>query len=167
MDNLDRPVHDDACFPSGDARCAVAFTTGPDPDGYVLDAVTARFQAADDPDGLLGDIVATLHAAGGGVPGQTLATLIGANPDTAGDYTYVCFGAGCILSPNTTYFVQVTATAGEYRMEAYAWSSTLSDHERQAPAGNGWTLANGTVGYGPSWSAYPDVGLLKVSATAR
>ena len=43
VDNLARPVHDDACFPSGDTRCAVAFTTGPAPEGYTLDAITARF----------------------------------------------------------------------------------------------------------------------------
>ena len=165
--NLDQAVHEDACFPSGDAKCAVAFTTGPDPGGYVLDAVTARFDDADDPDGLLGDLVATLHAAGGGVPGQTLATLIGANPDTAGDYTYICFGAGCTLSPNTTYFVQVAATAGEQASEAYEWSSTLSDRERQAPAGNGWTLADGTTAYRLTWQTYPDVGLVEIFVTQR
>ena len=166
--NLDRPVHDDACFPSGDAKCAVGFTTGPNPDGYTLAAVTARFAAAADPDGRLGDLVATLHADHAGVPGALLATLSGSNPRAAGDYTYTCSGLeSCVLSPNTTYFVQFTATAGEVLSEAYEWASTLSDHETQSPAGNGWTLANGTDGYGSSWSEYRDVGLLRVRATAR
>ena len=166
--NLDRAVHDDACFPSGDVKCAVAFTTGPNPDGYTLAAVTARFAAAADPDGLLGDLVATLHADSSGIPGALLATLSGSNPRAAGDYTYTCSGLeSCVLSPNTTYFVQFTATAGEVLSEAYEWASTLSDHETQSPAGNGWTLADGTDGYGSSWSEYRDVGLLRVRATAR
>ena len=163
--NLDRPVHDDACFPSGDVACAVGFTTGPHPDGYTLDAVTARFAAADDPDGLLGDIAVTLHADGGGVPGALLATLSGDNPRAAGDYAYVCFGLeSCVLSPNTTYFVQITAAAGEYLSEAYEWAATLSDHETQSPAGNGWRLADGTDGYESAWVEYRDVGLLRVFA---
>ena len=166
--NLDRPVHDDACFPSGDVKCAVGFTTGPDPDGYTLVAVTARFAAADDPDGLLGDLVATLHADGSGIPGALLATLSGSNPRAAGDYTYTCSGLeSCVLSPNTTYFVQVTATAGKSLSEAYEWASTLSDHETQAPAGNGWTLADGTDGHGSAWVEYRDVGLLRVRATGN
>ena len=165
VSNLDRPVHDDACFPSGDVACAVGFTTGSDPDGYTLDAVTARFAAADDPDGLLGDIAVTLHADGGGVPGALLATLSGDNPRASGDYAYVCFGLeSCVLSPNTTYFVQITAAAGEYLSEAYEWAATLSDHETQSPAGNGWRLADGTDGYESAWVEYRDVGLLRVFA---
>ena len=46
----------------------------------------------------------------------------------------------------------------------------------RTPAGNDWTLANGTTGYrssslnqvqGKPWVKYPDVGLLKVFATAN
>ena len=167
VDNLEQVVHDDACFPSGDSPCAVAFTTGDAAGGYTLDAVTARFGDADDPEGVLGDVVVTLHADGGGVPGALLAALSGVNPVAAGEYTYVCFGAGCSLAPGTTYFVQVGTSAGEVVNEAYEWVSTLSDHETAVPAGNGWTLADGTVGYGSAWQAYPDAGLLKVSATTN
>ena len=145
----------------------MAFTTGAAANGYTLAAVTARFAAADDPDGLLGDLVATLHADNAGLPGALLATLSGSNPHAAGDHTYTCSGTGCALSPETTYFVQFTATAGASRREAYEWTSTLSDHETAVPSGNGWTLANGTAGYGSSWTAYPDVGLLRVRAVGR
>ena len=163
--NLAEAPHPDACFPSGDAACAVGFTTGSAPGGYTLRALTARFEDADDPDGMLGDLVVTLHADNAGLPGQALATLSGDNPTEAGDYTYTCAGAGCALKPNTTYFVQVSATAGAYLSEAYAWSATLSDHETAIPAGNGWTLANGTTAYRSTWQAYPDVGLLAIVAT--
>ena len=163
--NLDEAPHPDACFPSGDATCAVGFTTGSAPDGCTLRALTARFEAADDPDGMLGALVVALHADNAGLPGRALATLSGDNPTQAGDYTYTCSGAGCALKPDTTYFVQVSATAGEYLSEAYAWSATLSDHETQSPAGNGWTLANGTTAYRSTWQAYPDVGLLAIFAT--
>ena len=163
--NLAEAPHPDACFPSGDTRCAVGFTTGSAPGGYTLRALTARFEDADDPDGMLGDLVVTLHADNAGLPGQSLATLHGDNPTEAGDYTYTCSGAGCALKPNTTYFVQVSATAGEYLSEAYAWSATLSDHETAIPSGNGWTLANGTTAYRSTWQTYPDVGLLAIFAT--
>ena len=163
--NLDETPHPDACFPSGDTRCAVGFTTGPATGGYTLRAITARFDAADDPDGMLGDLVVALHAAADGVPGQALVTLNGANPTEAGDYTYTCSGAGCVLKPHTTYFVQVGATAGAFLSEAYAWSATLSGHETAVPAGTGWTLADGTTAYRSTWETYPDVGLLKVFAT--
>ena len=63
--------------------------------------------------------------------------------------------------------MQVTATAGKSLSEAYEWASTLSDHETQSPAGNGWTLANGTDGHGASWVEYRDVGLLRVRATGN
>ena len=163
--NLAEAPHPDACFPSGDARCAVGFTTGSAAGGYTLRALTARFGDADDPDGNLGDLVVTLHADAAGLPGPALTTLNGDNPTEAGDYTYTCSGAGCALKPDTTYFVQVSATAGAYLSEAYAWSATLSDHETQVPAGNGWTLANGTAAYRSTWQAYPDVGLLAIVAT--
>ena len=148
-----------------DFLCKAGFTTGSAPDGCTLRALTARFEAAADPDGMLGDLVVTLHADNAGLPGRALATLSGDNPTQAGDYTYTCSGAGCALKPDTTYFVQVSATAGEYLSEACAWSATLSDHETQSPAGNGWTLANGTTAYRSTWQAYPDVGLLAIFAT--
>ena len=64
--------------------------------------------------------------------------------------------------------MQISAAAGHEADEAYEWVATLSDHETQSPTGNGWSLANGTVGYGPSsWAKYRDVGLLKVQATTN
>ena len=163
--NLDEAPHQDACFPSGDTRCAVGFTTGSASGGYTLRAITARFDAADDPDGMLGDLVVALHAAADGIPGQALATLNGANPTEAGDYTYTCSDAGCMLKPDTTYFVQVSATAGASLSEAYTWSATLSGHETAVPAGTGWTLADGTTAYRSTWETYPDVGLVEIFVT--
>ena len=163
--NLAEAPHPDACFPSGDTRCAVGFTTGSAAGGYTLRALTARFEDADDPDGNLGDLVVTLHEDNAGLPGPALATLSGDNPAEAGDYTYTCSGAGCALKPDTAYFVQVSATAGAYLSEAYAWAATLSDHETPVPSGNGWTLANGTTAYRSTWQTYPDVGLLAIFAT--
>ena len=163
--NLAEAPHQDACFPSGDTRCAVGFTTGDAAGGYTLRALTARFEDADDPDGNLGGLVVTLHEDNAGLPGPALATLSGDNPTEAGDYTYTCSGTGCVLKPDTAYFVQITAAAGAYLSEAYAWSATLSDHETAVPSGNGWTLANGTTVYRSTWQVYPDVGLLEIVAT--
>ena len=86
----------------------MGFTTGSAVGGYTLSEITTRFRAKTDPNNALGDIAVTLHAKTSNNVGDnlapasaTLATLSGVNPDTAGDYTYTCAGAGCALEPNT------------------------------------------------------------------
>ena len=80
------------CSARSDWYCAQGFTTG----GYVLESVTARFV---DSAGSPGAVVATLHATTD--KDAALATLTGANPDTAGDYAFTCSGDGCALDVDT------------------------------------------------------------------
>ena len=174
--NLDKPVYLESCRVSSHTHCAVGFTTG---DGiYTLAAITARFKSKTHPQGrYLGDIVVTLHASASNSVGDMKrpadaerATLVGSNPDEAGDYTYTCTAGGgntCTLAANTTYFIEFAATGGGGTFEGYNWATTESDEENLNPAGNGWSLANGTDFHvdGRAWLAeYADTGLLLVLA---
>ena len=181
-----------SCTISGDQACAMSFTTGGGSGGgttsalgFALASVTAKFTTTSDPNGNLGDIVVTLHAAATGaaygdklVPASaTLATLSGDNPYVAPhsgeslvakDYTYTC-SAGCDLDPNTTYFVKFGATAGTVNPDYYSWVSTFSQDENLVPGAAGWTLANGTdyQSQGQWAGEYWEVGMIRVSATTN
>ena len=180
VSNFDEAAHTASTFASGDARSAVGFTTGGAAGGYTLVEITARFRVKVDPNNALGDIVATLHTARSVTLGDNLgpagadglATLSGNNPDTAGDYTYTCSGAGCALAPNTTYFIRFIAAAGDNSTEYYRWYGTLSDDQTTEPSGNGWTLADETdYGGGGTILSYTnpfeDTAYLKVAATVN
>ena len=171
VDNLDKgPIFQWQCAISGNAECAVAFTTGPNAGGYTLTAITARFTAESNSSGNLGNLVVTLRDDDSGRPDtrEYLASLtVGSNPVTAGDYRFTCDVAGCALSPNTTYFVVLSADAGSTTTyESYNWQSTENNDEDLNPAGNGWTLANGTdQRFGVIWQdEYSDTGKLKITA---
>ena len=129
-------------------NCAMGFTTGASSGGYTLESATLKLWK-NDPNGALGNIRVTLHAAMGSwsgdnkVPANTaLATLSGSNPTgtyyTPSDYTYTC--SGCALNPNTTYFIQANADAGRYNNEYYLWKGTNQSSDTLVPSGNGWTL---------------------------
>ena len=174
--NLSETVYTYACSFSKPQNCAVGFNTGGKGGGYVLRSVTVKFKDMVDPNGALGDVVVTLHGSTSynhqdykRPADATLATLSGSNPDTAGDYTYACAGAGCALSAGTTYFVKFASTAGDASDESYVLATTLSHNETLAPTGNGWWLLDETDYYtGGNWvSSYPDGGMLKVSATTN
>ena len=171
VDNLDKgPVFQWPCGISGNSDCAVAFTTGSNASGYTLTAITARFADKSDSSGNLGNLVVTLRSDDSGRPydREYLANLtVGSNPDTAGDYRFTCDGAGCALSPNTTYFVMLSADAGSTaNYETYNWQSTENNNEDLNPTGNGWTLANGTDHRsGEIWQTeYSDTGKMKITA---
>ena len=110
----------------------------------------------------------TVHADSSGRPGTVLTTLSGANPISAGQYTYTCT-AVCNLAAHTDYFVQVSALAGAtHRVEWYSWISTWSDTEVLVPADNGWSIADALdFNTGGTWQEFTDVPKLKIDATTR
>ena len=122
--NLDKAVYAESCRVSSHTHCAVGFTTG----GYTPAAITARFKGWTHPPGsYLGDIIVTLYASASNNVGDMKrpadaerATLVGGNPDAAGDYTYTC-----TLAANTTYFVEFAAAGG---------GGTLRDTTGQLPS---------------------------------
>ena len=140
---------------------ALAFTTGPNANGYTMKDITMplRKHGGRDP-----SLTVTLHAmagegdyGAGSQPSDTvLATLSGTAPttDVWTDTTYTCSGEGCNLSPNTTYFVVATSTVSETPY-AYAWAITTTEKETKRPSNNGWNIHQGhyqeKVEDSPSW----------------
>ena len=173
--NLSQTDAANTCNPSGDAKCAVGFTTGSAAGGYILTGVTAKFGDATDPNDALGDLAVTLHASASNTVGDnkrpadaTLATLAGDNPTTASSHTFTCAGAGCVLAANTTYFVQMAATAGASSAESYQWTATAATGQTLLPAGNGWTLLDETDYHsGNAWSRSVEVGKLLLSVSTQ
>ena len=168
VDNLDKTASF-GCPVSGNADCAVAFTTGPNPSGYTLTAITAKFAAKTDPSSNLGNLAVEIYPDDSGRPDireNPVNLTVGSNPGTAGDYRFTCDVSGCSLSPNTTYFVMLGAAAGDVSSEYYNWGSTEDNDENLNPVGNGWTLANGTdQRFGLLWrDEYTDTGKLKITA---
>ena len=143
-------------------KAAVAFTTGSNSGGYILESVTAplKHQGNRDP-----NLAITLHAMEGSgeysstsQPSDTvLATLSGAAPTTATwtNMTYTCNGVGCNLSPDTTYFV-VAAASEAY--PAYEWAYATTESETALPSDNGWSIGFGHYKHvgALDWGSYSD-----------
>ena len=173
--NMSQTDATNGCAVSGDAKCATGFTTGSATGGYLLTGVTARFNAASDADAALGDLVATLHASASNTVGDqkrpadaALATMTGSNPTSAGNHTFTCSGAGCVLAADTTYFVQLSATAGAVSDEYYDWVTTAATGQTLDPANNGWTLLDETDNYaGSSWTRQAEIGKLMLSVSTQ
>ena len=173
--NLSETDAANTCDPSGDYKCAVGFTTGSAASGYLLTGVTARFGDATDPNDALGDLVVTLRASASNNVGDnkrpadaTLATLDGDNPTAAGSHTFNCSGAGCVLEADTTYFVQMAATAGASSAESYEWTATAATGQTLLPADNGWTLLDETDYHASNaWSRSAEVGKLMLSVSTQ
>ena len=145
---------------------AVAFTTGPHPAGYTLDSFTATLAALSEDT----DLVWTLHEQAGDSPSPTArATLTGTAPTSAEftDLTYTCAGDGCILAPNTTYFVVAESVGSGVVSWAFIFSSaTLS--ETAVPANNGWSLGHGHYSAdGVTWATFHDWQHTRLDFTPR
>jgi hypothetical protein len=105
-----------------DSWYAAYFSTGPNAGGYMLGSVQlAMADGAGSPDGFTVMIYNNGADGLGAVPGSSLATLNGsANPSAAGTYTYTA-DSSLVLSPNTDYFIVLTAGTAVAN-GAYEWS---------------------------------------------
>ena len=148
-------------------KCATAFTTGGAAVGYKLNSATAKFRAKS---GAPGIFSVSLRADANGSPGATVAnaTFSGSSPETAGEHTFACSGAGCILSANTTYHLVMSASAND-GINQFRWDLTQADGETNTPSNGGWSIANsGERDYGPGWlSLAPRSGQMKIAATVN
>ena len=150
-------------------RQAIAFTTGPSPGGYTLKRFTAALRNV----GGNADLVLTLHGMASTTYGDdsqpsptVLATLASSTPASGAytDVTYACSGEGCVLAPDTTYFVVAESTG------AYAWAYVASANlytestvrrvaaGPSAPATTRQTAKPGQVsatGTTPAWTSRP------------
>ena len=117
---------------------AIAFTTGGVPTGYTLSEVTVNFGNKNgDPT----SVSAGVYTNNSGNPGSLVVGLGSKSPAGAGNQIWTCSGAGCTLSPSTTYLVVLKATTSG-GTNHYRWHRTSSDAETNTPTGAGWSIAH-------------------------
>ena len=132
--------------PSGttERKCAVAFTTGSNPNGgYFLDSVTV--QLGIDGGGTI-RAFADLHAESNGRPAaKPMARLGNTTGKARGSYTFTCEHKGvCNLAENTKYFIVVSAPYSAYNYWRH-WETRNSGQEYRWPNDRGWAIVSGAM----------------------
>ena len=134
---------------NADLLQAVAFTTGANTGGYVLETVTVPLRLDGVSHGVLtmrlhkmegtGTYSSTSQAARDAVAN---ATFTGTTPTTNSftETTFSCFGDGCDLDANKTYFA-VLASGAAY--PGYGWAYTKMPTNVIEPSNNGWGIGFG------------------------
>ena len=146
---------------------AVAFTTGSNSGGYILNSITVPLRDLGARDK---NLTLTLHAMEGSdnysstsQPSDTvLAALSGTAPtaSTWTDTTYTCSGSGCNLDASKTYFV-VATSSDVY--EAYDWAYAGTETETAQPSDNGWNIEFGHYQQpGVNWRSYSDWNIAEI-----
>ncbi len=121
---------------------AALFLPGSNPGGYTLDSIQLGMaDASGSPSGFAVMLYSQAHIGSATLPGSSLGSLTGsASPSTAGVYSYTP-PANLTLSPNTDYFVVLTA-ATAVGNGAFNWG--LSAYP-PATASGGWAEGNGIL----------------------
>ena len=160
-DNMRIGVHDTG-FSYVEILCATSFTTGSHSSGHRLNSVTAKFDAKVG-SALPVDVdIYSNSTTGGGQPNAKTADLTGSDPDSAGNHTYSCSGATCLLSPGTAYWLVFAAPdeAGQSLNLYYQWKNTASDSQTSTPSDNGWSIGNDEkckLDTSSSWTDYSNI----------
>ncbi len=149
LSNLEQPSAGSSAVGS-DSWLAAGSGTGANPGGYLINFVQITLT---DPSGAPGNLTVMLYTdkLGGFSPANNLGALNGPDmPATAGSYNYIP-GSSLTLSPNTDYFIVLTASS-KVATGAYDWSSSGANNYNPNGGwfslGGGWTSGNGT-----SWNA--------------
>ena len=127
---------------------AVAFTTGPSDNGYVLKSVTIPMKNKGGTQGLTVELYPDAdpsstysHDSAPATDGRELATLSGTAPTSVSNEwtntTFTCSGSGCKLSKDSTYYVIASSNEAP---PAYAWAYATTEDEDALPSGNGWSV---------------------------
>ena len=137
------------------AKRAQAFTTGTSRAGYALASVGIGFGDVSDTSSAPSDLEMTLNADSGGVPGDSLCTLIAPaslSERSVNTFAAPASGTTCpALEKETTYFV-VVERVRVTGSGAIAVSGTASGSE-DTGAAEGWSIADGSATYSPQAAA--------------
>ena len=128
---------------------ATQFTTGDDDSFYyLLEEVAINFTSDyGTPQGNI--VVAIYDSDTSDLPGSSIGTLAGNNPNSAGTYTYSASAGGIVLTADTSYYV-VVGTTVESSSNYYRVTLTTSDN--QAESSTGWDIASGSRKHtGSAW----------------
>ena len=132
-----------------DAWIAQYFTTGTNPNGYIVNSIQLSMSSASgNPSGFT---VSIYSSPGNGAPGTSLGSLSGSDPVTGGVYTYTT--SGIVLSSSTFYFVVATSTT-PIAQGAYHWNAANSFGEIYTSPGDPWTIQDAYYSStdGSSWT---------------
>jgi hypothetical protein len=168
LSNLGQPSTNSAAVGS-DSWLAMSFATGTNAGGYALDSVQL---AMADGSGTPSDFTVMLYSAiytGVFLPASSLGALNGStDPVAGGIFTYID-NSSLVLSPNTPYFIVVTAGT-PVANGAYEWSRASSAYYN--PSG-GWQAPFEPIGAvecksanGSSWYGVGIYGQFAIDATA-
>jgi hypothetical protein len=151
-----------------DSWLAEFFETGNNAGGYTLNSIQLGMaDASGNPRGFAVMLYSEIGWPVGLAPGSSLGSLSGSSsPSAAGTYAYAAT-VNLTLSPNTFYFVVLTAGTtvadGAYNWSESAYPPSSGDGWR---GGNGIIQSiNGTSGWSPT-PPYQGIGQLAISATA-
>jgi hypothetical protein len=151
-----------------DSWLATDFFTGTNAEGYLLDSVQlALTNASGSPSSFTAMIYSVVFTSGA-VPGTNLATLTGSlSPISAGIYTYAP-GSGLTLSPNTLYYLVLTAGTtvanGAYEWDWVYPSTSYNPNGNWEGGGYEFRSSSGSLGsWGHLGEYYPQYA---ITATA-
>ena len=152
------------------ARHGQAFTTGPNPGGYVLSSIGIHLTFADTSQAA-GSITVTVNPVGDdGEPGDALCTLGDPGTFTAsGVQTFTADSSCPTLAADTTYAAVVLRDDGA--TTAVEWGSTTSTEEDTLDPATGWTIAHPSIyrsdnNGGLAWSDFNRQSLIEVRGAA-
>jgi hypothetical protein len=147
---------------------AAGFETGNNASGYDLNSIQLGMaDTSGNPSGFTVMIYSAIFGLGIN-PGSSLGTLNGSlNPSTAGIYTYTD-DSNLILSPNTLYFIVLTAGT-TVANGAYNWSDSAFPPNSSGGWGDDNAVlhsSNGTSGWTSNPSPYSYSGIAQFAITA-
>ena len=155
-------------------RWAAGFTTGGNPSGYTVQSIAAKVQESGVGTGAFSLAVhtsttQTVNNKVSIVPAATVQATLSGSSNPSGLDTWTCSGNGCILKPDTAYFLMATFSGAG--ANTFQWPYTNSDDETARPSGNGWSIGigwysdyNTATSTWSDWDTWLDVGQFEVRA---
>ena len=155
-------------------RWAAGFTTGGNPSGYTVQSIAAKVQESGVGTGAFSLAVhtsttKTINNKVRVIPDATVQATLSGSSNPSGLDTWTCSGNGCILKPDTAYFLMATFSGAG--ANTFQWPYTNSDDETARPSGNGWSIGigwysdyNTATSTWSDWDTWLDVGQFEVRA---
>lgn len=168
VSNLGESVDSGSSFSFNGEWSATSFTTGANPQGYMLNSATVNIQNPINASAFFASIFSstgTPSQAPLQPPGSQVANgaLSGASVPTTGLNTYAA--TNLTLAPNTTYWLVLGKGPGG-SFGGFTWRATISDNQSST---DGWTIGDVirfTSDSGASWGQGGAAGLFSIDADA-
>lgn len=165
VSNLGETANTGSSFSNNGEWNATSFTTGANPQGYVLNSATVNIQNSLGANAFFASIFSSTSNNPNLPPGSQVANgaLSGASVPTTGLNTYTA--TNLALAPNTTYWLVLGEGPGG-GFGGFTWRSTTSDNQTST---DGWTIGDVirfTYSGGASWGQGGAAGHFSIDADA-